>query len=130
LRGRRRCPPRGTGGSKAENGISERADHDDVGIARVHDDGIDVANVSEADAGPGGSGIAGFINAIAVGLLAGADVDDVGIRGRDSDGSDRRDVLIVKDRLPDAAGVGGLPHTSARRAHVIDRGISRNAGNG
>src|SRR5580704_17376188 len=38
-------------------------------------------------------------------------------------------MLIVKNRLPNAARVGSFPNTAAGGAHVIDRGISGDSGN-
>ncbi len=52
--------------------MAEDADEDDVRIARIDDDGADVARIFQADVGPGGAGVGGFVNAVAVGLFAGA----------------------------------------------------------
>src|SRR5262249_38112621 len=49
--------------------------------------------------------------------LAGADVDDVWIRGRDGHRTDRRVIdQTVGHRLPRSAAVGRLPETAAGRA--------------
>src|SRR5690348_8144284 len=83
--------------------------------------------VGEADVRPRRTGIGGFVNAIAFGLLAGADVDDICVRKREGHGSHRSDVLSVENRFPDDSAVSCLPHAAARRSDVIDRWISGNA---
>ena len=50
--------------------------------------------------------------------LAGADINDVGVRRRDGNGADRAGGLVVEDRPPGAAGVGGLPDAAVHDAHV------------
>ena len=112
---------------EAENGMAQRAYNKDVGIMRVNDDRIDVANVKQADMRPGRAGVGGFVHSVAVGLLASADVYDIWIRRSDCDRADRGDMLIVKNRFPDAARVGCLPYAAARRTHVIDCGIARDS---
>ena len=66
----------GTGRRDAEKRMAENADDDDVRILRVDDDGADVFRFFEADVRPGCAGVGGFVDAVAGGLLAGADVDD------------------------------------------------------
>ena len=61
--------------------------------------------------------------ALAVVRLAGSDVDDVGVRRRDRDVADRRDRILVEDRRPRRAVVGGLPDPASREADVDDRGL-------
>ena len=102
-----------------------RHEHD-VGVGRVHADLRDVLRVSQADLRPRLAGIGRLVDAVArrdvaadLGL-ARADVDDVGVRGGDGDGTDRRTGdLIVGDRLPGHAAVGGLPETAAGGAEVV-----------
>ena len=53
--------------------MAEHADDDNIGIARVNDDGADEARIFQADVGPGGAGIGGAVDAVACGLFAGAD---------------------------------------------------------
>src|SRR5690242_8901209 len=55
-----------------EDGMADDADDNDVRIARVDEDGGDVARVVEADVRPGGAGVSGFVDAIAGSLFAGA----------------------------------------------------------
>ena len=48
-------------------------------------------------------------------------------RRRDGDRSDRRDRLIVEDRLPGRAAVGRFPHAARRGGGVVDERIARHA---
>ena len=57
-------------------------------------------------------------------LLAGADVDDVGIRRRQRDLADRQHVLVVEDRLPGRAAVDGLPDAAVGAGHVEDERVA------
>src|SRR5581483_8141692 len=115
-------------------GVAEGRDEDDVGIARVHDDAGDVARVVEADVRPGLTGVHGFIHPVAEGDVAanagfaGADVDDVGIGRRHGNAADGRDRLLIEERNPGDAGVGGFPDAAGDRAEIIRVGIAGNAG--
>ena len=63
--------------------------------------------------------------------LAGSDIDDVGIGGRDGYGADGADGnALVADGIPRAAGVLSLPQASAHRAHVERVGLAGVAGDG
>ena len=110
--------------------MAEGANDNDVGIAGIDDDRIDVADIVKADANPSSAGIGGFVHTVAGSLLAGADVNGTGIRRRECDGADRSDALRVKDRFPYLAAVGGLPNAASRRAHVIGRGVAGDSGDG
>ena len=101
-----------------------------LGSARIDDDGADVARVLQADVGPGGAGVGGSVNAVAVGLLTCADDDDVVIRGGDGEVADGGDVLIVEDGFPGYSCVGGFPDAAAGQAHVIRGGVAGNSCNG
>ena len=57
-------------------------------------------------------------------------VDDVVVGRRDRDGADRLRVFMVEDRLPGAAGIGGLPHAAVYLAYVEDVGLVSHAGSG
>ena len=71
--------------------------------------------VAQAEVRPGLAGVGGLVDAVADGEVrtrqpfAAADVEDVRIGRRDGDPADRSGRLIVEDRLPRPAGVGGLP---------------------
>ena len=82
---------------------------------------------------PGLSAVGGPVHAVAVGDvrahvgLARADVEDLRVRRRDRDRSDRGDRLAVEDRLPGAAGVLALPDSAADRAEVEVVRLARHA---
>src|SRR5258707_8185733 len=113
-----------------ENWMPDDADDDNLWIARIDEDGRNVVCIGEADVGPRGTSVAGFVDAIAGRLFAGADVNDAGIRTRNSDCADGRDVLAIENRFPDLAAVGCFPDTAARRAHIKDGGIAGDSGDG
>jgi integrase len=77
------------------------------------------------------SAIGGFQNARSITtitriiLLTGSDIDDVGIGWRERDRAGGKRGLVVGDRLPLDAAVGGLPDTSAGSAEIDDVGITR-----
>ena len=60
--------------------------------------------------------------------FAAADVDDVRIGRGDGEGADGAGRLVVEDRLPGAAGVGGLPDAAVVDADVEDVRLAGNAG--
>src|SRR3974377_1171628 len=66
---------------------------------------------------------------LAVVCLAGADVDDVGIGGRDGDVADGLVGQIVELRFPVIAAVGGLPESAGGEADVDEHGVLVGAGN-
>jgi hypothetical protein len=113
--------------------VAESGDVDAVGVGGIDGDLADLTGFGEADVMPGLAGVSGFEDTDAVGVLAadvglaGADVDDVRIRGCDGDRSDRADgdagERIVGDGEPGAACVFGLPETTADRAHVEGVGL-------
>ncbi len=101
----------------------------DVRIGRMHDDLADLSfllpNVS-----PGFAGISRLVDAVAgrhisanVGL-ARADVNDIRIGRRHSDGTDGRNGLLVENGFPGEAGVGGLPHAAGGRSRIADHRIT------
>jgi hypothetical protein len=115
---------------------AEGGDVDAVGIGGIDGDAADAVSWAQADELPGAAGVGGLVHAAAVGGLragiglAGADVDDVGIGGRDGDGADGLHRFMVEDGAPGAAGVVGLPHAAADRAHVEGVGLAGVAGHG
>ena len=62
--------------------------------------------------------------------VAGAYVDDVGVRRRHRERTNRRDRLPVENRIPGSPGVGGLPDASPRSAEVVRGRIAGNPGDG
>jgi hypothetical protein len=103
----------GAGWGNAEERMAEDAYVDDVRIFGIYDDRADVFRFFQADVGPGGAGVGGFVDAVAGSLLAGADVDDFGIRWSNGDRADGGDVLLVENREPDFTCVGGFPDATA-----------------
>src|SRR4029077_18253107 len=80
--------------------------------------------VAQPDIFPVLSGIDRFVNTGAVsgvpanGGFAGADVNSVVIGGRNREGADRRNVLLIKDRRPIRAAVQRFPDSARNGAKV------------
>ena len=104
--------------------MAHGGDPDRVGVLRVNDDARDVVGIGQAHELPGGAAVDRFEEALArirgacIGLLAGADPDDLRVRWRDRDGSDRRHFDRVGDDLPTGPAVDGLPQTTRPRRRV------------
>ena len=77
-------------------------------------DAADVVGLLEAQVGPGGAAVHGFVDAVAPGGalpvvgLAGADVEDRRVGGREREIADGGIGLILEDGLPGVAAVDGL----------------------
>src|SRR5262249_18299628 len=75
--------------------------------------------------------VGGLVDAIAGANVAAnvpltrADVNDVGIGGRQRDRPDARRRLIVEGGLPRHAAVDGLPYPARCRRHVVNQRITR-----
>ena len=86
--------------------------------------------------GPGLARVGGLVHAVAHGEIgpddarAGADVNDVGIGRRHGDGADRAGGLVVEQRRPGGAVVGGAPDAAVIEADVEDVGLAGHAGEG
>ena len=93
-------------------------DQDTIRIARVNRDLRNLLSITQPKMCPGLSGVDGFVEAIADGQirplqsLAAANVDDVRIGKRYRNAADRTSRLIVENRSPGAAVIGGLPHAA------------------
>src|ERR1700722_6423765 len=105
--------------------MSERSDIDSVGVFRIDDDATNLPRIFEADGFPCLACIRGFEDADAIGVLAAnirlarTDVDNVGVGGRNRDGSDGADgYALIADGEPGASCIVGLPYSTANRAHV------------
>src|ERR1700674_6053982 len=85
---------------------------------------------------PGCPSIRGLLHAIPRGdvaievIFTGAHVNDVQARRRKRERSDRSNLFLVEDRVPDGATVRRLPHASAIRTEIINTGISWDACDG
>jgi hypothetical protein len=117
-------------------GAEEVAEHrgiDEVGVLGMDAHARDVARVLQADVLPGPAGIGGLPHAVAVrdvaahGLLAGADVDHVGVPLGDGHGADRAAEEAVRDVLPGVAAVLGLPHAAACGSEVVGVAVAHEA---
>ena len=88
----------------------------------------------EAEVRPGLAGVGGLVHAVAHGEVgpddsrAGADVDDVGVRRRHRDGANRAGGLVVEERRPGGAVVGGAPDAAVVEADVEHVGLARRTG--
>ncbi len=117
--------------------VAKSGNESDVGIRWMNDDGPNVARVFEADVGPGLASVSGFVNAIAEGDVAAdagfaaADVYDVGIGVGNRDGANRRGGgLLIEERVPGDAAVGGFPDAAGDRAEVVGVRLAGDAGDG
>src|SRR5579863_7451821 len=68
-------------------------------------------------------------NVVAKTWLARAHVDDIRIERCNRNRSDRRDGLMLKQRLPVQPAVGRLPYAAGCRAKIENVWITRDAGN-
>src|SRR5581483_5446034 len=113
---------------------AERAGNHDLRVGRVDHDAADPARLVEPHARPRLAGVGRFVDAVADGdvaanpRFAGAGPDDIRIRRRDSERSNRLGGLAVEDRAPVRAAVGGLVDAARRAAGVIHQRIAGNAG--
>ena len=117
-------------------GMAEDRHVDPLRVSRVNPNAGDLARIAQADVGPGLAGVHGFVDAVAeadlgadIGL-AGAHVENIRVGGRHGNRSDGGDALLVEDRRPHRAGVGGLPNSAAYGAEVESHGIARDASDG
>ncbi len=104
--------------------MAKHGDEDALGVLGIDDDGGNLLAVAQAGVLPSPAAVGGFVDSISgreIGALepfAAADVDDVGVGRGHSDAADGASGLVVEDRLPGAAGVGGLPNTAVVDADV------------
>ncbi len=97
----------------------------DVGLRGVDPYARDLARVREANGRPGLAGVGRFEHAVAVrhvaadGVLAGADVDHVGVGLTHPDRADGPAEVLIGDGQPGIAAVGGLEDAAAGRAHPV-----------
>ena len=95
-----------------------------------------MSRVLQSDMLPVLPAINGLVNSISVAAVgknridARSYVNDVRIRRRQSHSPDRRDLLLVENRLPDRAPVRRFPHPSAVRPKIVDARIARNPRDG
>ena len=105
-----------------------------VGIARVHHDAGDVLGELEAHVAEGAPAVFALIDAVAVGdaalvvVLARAHPDDGGILGIDGDPADGVGAVVVEDRGPGGAVVGGGEDVAGGHGNQVVVGIVREHG--
>src|ERR1700728_1396487 len=105
-------------------GMPERGDQHHVRVVRIDENAADLLGVAESDRPPAAPEVVGAEHAGSLGDvrahvgLAGTDIDDPAIRGRDRQRADRADRRRVEDRLPGAPGVTRFPHAAVHRAEV------------
>ena len=113
--------------------VAQRADVGDVGVQRIDDDARDVMRVCEAQIAPRLAAIERLVHAVAeadavarVGL-ARAHPDDVRIMRIDRDVADGDGGLVIENRSPGGAAVGGLEQAARGGGDVDQRRIAGNA---
>ena len=106
--------------------MPQHANPDDVRIRRVNTHAVHmVLHVEERVAGPRLASVLRHPDAVARGriaaniTLAAAHPDDVRVRGRDRNGTDRAAEILVRRRLPGGAAVGSLEDATTDRSHVV-----------
>ncbi len=105
---------------------ARRRDEDDVVVARVDGDAMDVLGGPEAHVDVGLAPVGRLVDAVAprgalaVVRFAGAHPHQVGVRLRDGDVANRHQALILELGRERRAGVRGLPDTAVGGAHVED----------
>ena len=118
-------------------GLSQGRDNNRVGIRGIDPHSADVLGLLQPDMCPCLAGVHRFVDTIAH-VDCGTDhaditrthVHGVWFRRRDDHGSYGGDALLVEDRRPHHTSVNGLPHTAARRRHVVDGRVPRSARHG
>src|ERR1700730_9312990 len=117
-------------------GMAEQGCKNLVGISWVDGECRNLQAITQAEMGPGFSGVSRFVDSIAnreVGAMqafTAGDINDVGIRRSNGDGSDRLGGFVVEDRAPGAAVVVRLPHAAVDLANVENIRLIGNASGG
>src|SRR5882724_349464 len=99
---------------------------DFIGIAWIDGQLRNLLTIAQAKMRPGLARVGGFVNAIAdreirpMQPLTTADINHVRVRRGYRYRADRAGGLVIKDRLPSAAVVVGLPHSAIAHADVKD----------
>src|SRR5215472_13014616 len=95
--------------------MSQSAHVNDIRRIGINNDSADLTRVFQTHVLPSPARINGPVDAISGGergpnvRFAGSDVNNLGIRWRQSNGTNRSEGCAVRNRLPDHAGVRGLP---------------------
>ena len=116
--------------------MPEGSDEQPVGVLRIDGDFRDLLGVAQAEVCPRLAGVGGLVDAVARGQVwarqpfSTPDINNVGVGERDADPADGSSRLIVEDRLPGPAGVGGLPDAAVADAYIKGVRQARMAGRG
>src|SRR5258708_24864308 len=89
-------------------------------IDRINQNSGNVVRLVQADMRPGGAGVSGLVNAIALRLLTRAYINNVRVRPRHGQGANGGNMHSMENGVPDVTAIGGLPHTAAGSAKVVD----------
>ena len=114
--------------------MAECAGEHGVRILRVHHDARDASGLLQAHQGPRFPGICGLVDALSEGDVAPdlpfarARPDDVLVRPRHRERSDRLHRMRIEERAPVHTAVGGLPDPARGCAHVVGERIARDTG--
>ncbi len=106
-----------------------------VGIARINCHLRDLLAVAQAQVHPRRAAVGGLVDAVAdreirtMQPFAAADVNNVRIRRRNFDCTDRASRLLIKDRLPGPPKVIGLPDPAIHGAYIEHVRLTRHARN-
>ena len=104
-----------------------------VRIARIDGELRNLLAVAQAKVRPGLARVGRFVNAIAyrqirpMQPLTAAHIDNIRVRRRYGNRADRAGGLVVKDRLPRATVVVGLPYPAIAHANIKDVGLAGHA---
>src|SRR5271167_4207832 len=115
--------------------VAEHGSKNTIGIARIDGQRGNLLSVDEAaEMSPGFAGVGGLVDAVADGeigavqSLAAADIDDVGVRRSDGNGSDGLSGFVIEDGVPGATVVVGFPNAAVYLGDVEHIGLAGNAG--
>ncbi len=104
--------------------MPQDGDEEPIGVARIHGDGRDHLAVAQPEMLPRAPGVSGLVHPVTDGQVGTDDtgasphVDDAGVRRGDGDRADRAGRLVIEQRNPVGAEVGGSPETSVVEAGV------------
>ena len=117
-------------------GVAECSHQNDVRVARVNDQCADMARVFQSEVLPTLTTVGGFVDAVTIrdvaaqAGFAGSHVEDVVVSIGNSDGSDGRDILLVKSWCPGHATVGAFENPAGHGSKVISVRVAGNSGYG
>src|SRR5579859_5838049 len=114
--------------------MSENCGKNFIRVARIDGERRDLLSIHQAEMRPGLTGVGGLVDAIANGeigtvqSLATAYINNVGVRGRNGNGTDGLRGLMVENWVPGAAVVVRFPDAAVYLAHIKHIGLAGNTG--